>query len=110
VILALSNPYPDIQPEEALAAGAALAADGRTINNALAFPGLFKGALLARARSIRHEMMIAAAETIAGNAPPGALVPDPLDRAVHERVAWAVRDKALQIGLGGTLDLGKRNG
>ncbi len=110
VILALSNPEPEIQPEEALAAGAAFAADGRTINNALAFPGLFKGALLARARSIRPEMMIAAAEVIAGSAAPGALVPNPLDRAVHEKVACAVRDKAIQLGLEGTLDLGKRGG
>src|SRR6185369_15050970 len=47
IILALSNPDPEIQPELALAAGARFAADGKTINNALAFPGLFRGALRA---------------------------------------------------------------
>jgi malate dehydrogenase (oxaloacetate-decarboxylating) len=109
VILAMSNPEPEIQPEDALAAGAAFAADGRSINNALAFPGLFKGALLARARSIRPEMMIAAAEVIAAAAAPGDLVPSPLDRTVHQRVAQAVREKACELGLEGTLDLGSRS-
>ena len=110
VVLALSNPEPEIQPRDALAAGAAFAADGRSINNALAFPGLFKGAFLARARSIRPEMMIAAAEVIAASAAPGDLVPSPLDRAVHQRVAEAVRDKAIELGLEGTIDLGRRGG
>ena len=50
VILALSNPKPEISPEDARAAGASFAADGRGANNALAFPGLFRGALNARAR------------------------------------------------------------
>ena len=55
-------------------------------------------------------MMIAAAEVIAGSAPPGALVPDLLDRALHERVAGAVRERAILLGLKDTLDLGKRGG
>lgn len=110
VILALSNPEPEIAPEDALAAGAAFAADGRSINNALAFPGLFKGALLARARSIRSEMMIAAAEVIAASAAPGDLVPSPLDRTVHEKVAQAVREKARELGLEGTIELGRCGG
>lgn len=105
IIFALSNPEPEIAPEDALSAGAALAADGRSINNALAFPGLFKGAFSARARSITPEMMIAAAETIAGSAAPGDLVPDPLDRSVHASVAAAVSAKAEELGLKGTLRL-----
>lgn len=110
VILALSNPEPEIAPRDAIAAGAAFAADGRSINNALAFPGLFKGAFLARARSIRPEMMVAAAEVIAASAAAGDLVPSPLDRAVHQRVAEVVRLKATELGLEGTIDLGKRGG
>jgi malate dehydrogenase (oxaloacetate-decarboxylating) len=105
VILALSNPEPEIEPREALAAGAAFAADGRSINNALAFPGLFKGALLARARTILPEMMIAASEILAGSAAAGDLVPSPLDRELHQRVAEAVRAKAHELGLDETLDL-----
>ena len=75
VILALSNPNPEIKPEAALAAGALLAVDGRSVNNALAFPGLFRGALSAAARRINERMMIAAAETIAAEAGDGELVP-----------------------------------
>jgi len=90
VILALSNPNAEIKPEEALAAGAAFAADGKVVNNALAFPGIFRGALDARARRITGPMKIAAAEAIARLAPEGELVPEILDRAVHEAVAAAV--------------------
>ena len=90
VILALSNPNAEIKPEEALAAGAAFAADGKVVNNALAFPGIFRGALDARARRITGPMKIAAAEAIAEQAPEGELVPEILDRAVHQAVAAAV--------------------
>lgn len=106
VILALSNPVPEIRPDEALAAGAAFAGDGRSINNALAFPGLVNGLLLARCRTLRPEMLIAAAEVIARMAAPGDLVPNPLDRAVHAAVTDAVRAQAHQLGLTGTCDLG----
>lgn len=105
VILALSNPEPEIAPEDALAAGAKFAADGRSINNALAFPGLFKGALLARTRTISHEMMLEAAEVIARHASEGDLVPNPLDRSVHDAVAEAVRAKAQALGLANTISL-----
>jgi malate dehydrogenase (oxaloacetate-decarboxylating) len=105
VVLALSNPVPEISATDAIAAGAAFAADGRSINNALAFPGLFKGALLARAREIRPEMMIAAAETIAAAAAVGDLVPSPLLRSLHRDVAGAVRACANRLGLEGTLKL-----
>ncbi|MFZ1100377.1 MAG: malic enzyme-like NAD(P)-binding protein [Steroidobacteraceae bacterium] len=94
VILALSNPEPEIEPLVARAHGAAFAADGKGVNNVLAFPGLFKGALQARARQFSDAMLIAAAETIAGLARGDELVPDPLDKEVHEKVAAAVRAAA----------------
>lgn len=64
IILALSNPVPEIFPEDALAAGAAFASDGTSINNALAYPGLFKAALEVTAREITPTMKIAAAEVV----------------------------------------------
>jgi len=94
VILALSNPDPEIEPHVAREAGAAFAADGKGINNVLAFPGLFKGALEARAARFTDAMLHAAAETIAALAQGGDLVPDPLDRQVHEKVTAAVRRAA----------------
>jgi malate dehydrogenase (oxaloacetate-decarboxylating) len=90
VILALSNPNAEIKPEDALNAGAAFAADGKVVNNALAFPGIFRGALDARARRITDPMKIAAAKAIAEQAPEGELVPEILDRSVHQAVALAV--------------------
>ena len=91
VILALTNPDPEIEPQVATAAGAAFAADGKSINNVLGFPGLFRGALDARARRFTDEMLLAAAEAIADAAAEDELVPDALDPAVHEAVAAAVR-------------------
>jgi malate dehydrogenase (oxaloacetate-decarboxylating) len=90
VILAISNPDPEIDPEVAIANGAKFAADGRTINNALAFPGLFKGALLAEAKEFTSDMKIAAAQAIAGQTRLDDLVPSILDKTVHEHVATAV--------------------
>lgn len=90
VVLALSNPNAEIRPEEALAAGAAFAVDGKMVNNALAFPGIFRGALDARARRITDAMKVAAAEAIAARAPEEELVPEILDRSVHQAVAQAV--------------------
>ena len=90
VILALSNPDPEIDPEVALQAGAAYAADGRVVNNVLGFPGIFKGALDADARKINRAMLVAAAEELASLRARDALVPNPLDRSVHTRVAHAV--------------------
>jgi malate dehydrogenase (oxaloacetate-decarboxylating) len=90
VILALSNPNAEIRPEDALAAGAAFAVDGKVVNNALSFPGMFRGALDARARRITEAMKIAAAEAIAARAPAEELVPEILDRSVHVAVAQAV--------------------
>lgn len=90
IILALSNPDPEIQPEVALAAGARLAADGRTINNALAFPGLFRGALRCGAPAFTDKMKIAAASAIASQTRGDNLVPSILDRHMHQVVANAV--------------------
>jgi malate dehydrogenase (oxaloacetate-decarboxylating) len=96
VILALSNPDPEIEPLIARERGAAFAADGKGINNVLAFPGLFKGALSARVTSFSDAMLMAAAEAIAQLARGDELVPDPLDKNVHERVAAAVREAAAE--------------
>lgn len=90
LILALSNPDPEIEPRVALAQGAAFAADGKSINNVLGFPGLFRGALDAGARTFTDEMLFAAAETLALIAPENELVPDPLNLDVHTAVAEAV--------------------
>jgi malate dehydrogenase (oxaloacetate-decarboxylating) len=99
IILALSNPVPEIEPERALAAGAAFAADGKSVNNVLGFPGIFRGAVDADVPRITREMLIAAAETIAAFASPGEIVPNPLDKALHRAVARAVAREALAQGL-----------
>ena len=98
IVLALSNPNPEIRPQVALEAGARFAVDGRFVNNALGFPGIFRGALDARAREINDPMKIAAARTIAQFAEPGEIVPPLLDLAVHEAVASAVEKAARTSG------------
>ncbi len=90
VVFSLANPVPEIWPHEALDAGAAIAMDGRTINNALAFPGLIKGALHARAARITSAMKFAAAETLAALSGKNDLVPNFMHLNVHEKVAAAV--------------------
>jgi malate dehydrogenase (oxaloacetate-decarboxylating) len=99
VILALTNPYPEIEPEAALEAGAAFAADGTSVNNVLGYPGIFRGALLAGAGKINVEMKLAAAETLARLAEESDLVPNALDSNVHDQVANAVRDAAVESGV-----------
>ncbi len=99
VILALSNPFPEITPEDAKAAGASFAADGKGVNNALAFPGIFRGALNARARRINNRMKLAAAKTIAKFAEPGELVPGILNIEMHSEVAKAVERAAFESGI-----------
>ena len=94
IILALSNPNAEINPSVALEAGAAFAADGRLVNNILGFPGIFRGALNARAKAITYPMLIAAALAIVDSTKPGDLVPHPLDPNVHENVAAAVERAA----------------
>jgi malate dehydrogenase (oxaloacetate-decarboxylating) len=98
-ILALTNPVPEIAPEVALAAGAAFAADGRSVNNLLGFPGILRAALDTRAKRITREMYVAAARTIASLAGPNELVPNPLRRDVHRAVARAVALAALACGV-----------
>ncbi len=90
IALPLSNPVGEISKEDALAAGAAVAADGRDINNAQAYPGIFRGALDARAKDITLSMKVAAAERIASLSPAESLLPDVLDRALHKEIAKAV--------------------
>jgi malate dehydrogenase (oxaloacetate-decarboxylating) len=99
IILALSNPNAEIEPALALERGAAFAADGKSVNNVLGFPGIFRGAVDANAPRITHEMLVAAAETIAAMTPPGDLVPNPLDKRVHHAVARAVAEKAYEQGI-----------
>ena len=69
------------------------------MNNVLGYPGIFRGALLAGAREINLPMKLAAAEAIADLTHESELVPDALDRTVHERVAQSVRDAAVQSGV-----------
>jgi malate dehydrogenase (oxaloacetate-decarboxylating) len=99
IILALSNPNPEIDPETARRAGAAFAADGKSVNNVLGFPGIFRGAVDADVPRITREMLTAAARTIADAAPKGEIVPHPLDKALHKRVAQTVARVAIEQGL-----------
>ena len=109
LIFALANPNPEISPEDALEGGAFAVATGRSdypnqVNNSLAFPGVFRGALDVKATSISDEMKIAAAEAIAALVPnarlnPEFLIPDSLDLRVAPRVAAAVAAKAYEQGL-----------
>ena len=99
IILALSNPNPEIDPDVALEHGAAFAADGKSVNNVLGFPGIFRGAVDANAPRITHEMLLAAAHVIADMTPPGELVPSPLDKKVHRAVARAVAETAIKQGI-----------
>ena len=100
IILALSNPNPEIHPEDAIDAGAAFAADGRGVNNALAFPGLFKGALNVTAKKFTSRMKIAAATTIASfaNSDRQELVPALMNPDVHEAVTKSVERAAFESG------------
>ena len=98
----MANPVPEIMPDEALAAGAEVVGTGRSdfpnqINNVLVFPGIFKGALKARAREITEEMEVAAAKAIASLIPEGELgpqniIPSALDKSVADVVAKAVAE------------------
>ncbi|MHB8313277.1 MAG: ACT domain-containing protein [Candidatus Dormibacteria bacterium] len=99
IIFAISNPLPEIEPERAMAAGARLAVDGAVVNNLLGFPGLYRGALDARARQFNTEMFVAAALAIASRARDGEVVPDSLDREVHRAVARAVARAAMDTGV-----------
>lgn len=99
VILALSNPNPEIDPEVALARGAAFAADGKSVNNVLGFPGIFRGAVDANAPRITNEMLLAAVDVLVRMTPAGELMPNPLDKKVHLEVARAVAQTAMKQGI-----------
>ncbi len=108
IIFACANPTPEIFPEDAKAAGAAVGASGRSdypnqINNVLAFPGIFRGALDARASEINEAMKIAAAEALAALVPDSELsadyiIPEAFDKRVCPAVAEAVRKAAEATG------------
>ncbi len=101
VILALSNPEPEIDPAVALKAGAALAADGKSVNNVLGFPGIFRGALDSRASRINEQMLLAAALSLFKETPENEIAPDPLNKKVHWAVSRAVARAAIESGVAG---------
>ncbi len=109
IVFAMANPIPEIFPEDALKAGAAVVGTGRSdyanqVNNVLAFPGIFRGALDVRATDITEEMKLAAAYGIANiitdeerNA--NYVIPNPLDKRVVPSVAEAVAKAAIDSGV-----------
>jgi malate dehydrogenase (oxaloacetate-decarboxylating) len=99
VILALSNPKPEIDTQEAMERGAVFAADGKSVNNVLGFPGIFRGAVDSRAPRITDEMLIAAVDVLVRETPSGELMPNPLDKRVHRAVARAVAETAIRQGI-----------
>lgn len=99
VILALSNPEAEIDPDLALEHGAAFAADGKSVNNVMGFPGIFRGAVDARVPRITHEMLIAAVDVLVRMTPSDELMPNPLDKQVHREVARAVAETAIKQGI-----------
>ena len=106
IVFAMANPVPEIWPDVAKKAGAAVIGTGRSdfpnqINNVLAFPGIFRGALDARATRITDEMKIAAAHAIANfvkKPQREQIMPSILDKAVTRKVAKAVEDAAIKCG------------
>ena len=99
IILALSNPRPEIDPGEAVERGAIFSADGKSVNNVLGFPGIFRGAVDSRAPRITHEMLSAAVDVLVRETPSGELMPNPLDKKVHREVARAVAETAIRQGI-----------
>ena len=104
IVLALANPIPEIMPEQAYAGGAAIVGTGRSdlpnqVNNVLGFPGVFRGAMDARAPRITLAMKLAAALAIAScveNPTRDLIIPASLDKKVAQRVAEAVYAAALK--------------
>ncbi len=109
VIFPMANPTPEIMPEIAIEAGAAVVGTGRSdypnqINNVLAFPGIFRGALDVRASDINDAMKIAAAKAIASfitddKLAPDYIIPSVLDKSVAQAVAKAVAQAARETGV-----------
>ena len=102
IVFPMSNPTPEVMPDVALAAGAYVIGTGRSdfpnqINNVLAFPGIFRGALDARAKKITQEMKVAAVYALADliesdELTPEYIIPKPFDKRVAEHVAKAVKN------------------
>jgi malate dehydrogenase (oxaloacetate-decarboxylating) len=107
IVLAMANPVPEIMPDAARAAGAVVVGTGRSdfpnqINNVLAFPGVFRGALDAGATTINADMKVAAAQALATaviEPTPERILPDPLDRSVAPRIGAAVASAARRTGV-----------
>lgn len=109
ILFPMANPVPEITPDEAIAGGAAVVGTGRSdypnqINNVLAFPGIFRGALDVRARDINDEMKVAAAYAIAGlvadeELNPEYIIPNAFDPRVGKTVAEAVKKAAIKTGV-----------
>lgn len=109
IVLAMANPTPEIMPDEAKAAGAKIVGTGRSdfpnqINNVVAFPGIFRGALDVRASAITENMKIAAAYAIASLVDADKLTPDYIlpyafDERIKDTVAKAVADAAVKDGV-----------
>lgn len=107
IVFAMANPAPEIMPEDALQAGARIVATGRSdfqnqINNVLAFPGIFRGALDARATDINVDMQIAAYEALANlidNPDETHIIPEPFDKRVIPSIAKAVKEAAIKTGV-----------
>lgn len=107
IVFAMANPIPEIEPEEALLGGAVIVATGRSdypnqVNNVLAFPGIFRGALDAKATKITEKMKLAAANALAksvGRPRTDRILPDPLDRKVVKDIARAVKVTAIAEGV-----------
>ncbi len=109
IVFAMANPVPEIMPEDALEAGAAIVGTGRSdypnqINNVLAFPGIFKGVLAVRAREVTDGMKESAARAIASLIPEEdlkaeAIIVNALDDRVADVVAKAVADQAIKEGV-----------
>ena len=107
IVFAMANPVPEIMPEDALQAGARIVATGRSdfqnqINNVLAFPGIFRGALDARATDVNVDMQIAAYEALANlidNPDETHIIPEPFDKRVVPSIAKAVKEAAIKTGV-----------
>ena len=114
VIFACANPVPEIYPDEAKEAGAAVVSTGRSdfpnqVNNVLCFPGIFRGALDVHASDINDEMKIAAAYAIAGlvsdeELNPDYILPAAFDPRVKDAVAEATRKAAIESGVARKMD------
>ncbi|MBO4594402.1 MAG: NAD-dependent malic enzyme [Clostridia bacterium] len=109
IVMPMANPVPEIMPDLAIKAGAAVVGTGRSdfpnqINNVLAFPGIFRGALDCRATDINEEMKVAAAKAIASlvsseELRPDYIIPSPFDKRVAPTVAKAVKEAAIRTGV-----------